>query len=348
VRPSAADNQNQLLTEISSRFSSGSVSGMSLMQTPRRQISFEDIVPVQEFLALDWYPTQSDSREVWDRAWNRIQVIAAFYLIYYFFGDNWYRLVFRDIQDANLFQDRRYLRYVKSPRVHPLTQWSLTGRPEFDARVLRLGEALKILGFAENDTNLTVKLDELRSDGFAAANFELKIAFIYARSGFRVKFLKPPKGSKSPDLLVQRDRFETVIECKKRKAVSDSLLPVRIGGVIDRLLDANRQVTAVGNHGIVYIEVEENLDYNSPDIRAYVNKIGSTLPEVPAVSCVILTWEKITYPQPDVVSLSTEAYGITNKNCSCPFPRQIWCNPAALAPRKPTVIVDLPPPMRAP
>ena len=315
---------------------------------PHRRISFEDVVPVQEFLRLDWYPKESDSRETWDRAWNRIQVSAAFYLIYYFFGDDWYRLVFRDIQDANLFRDRRYIRYVKSPRIHPLTQWSLTGQPEFDARIIRLGQALKLLGFGEYDTNLATKLDELKSDGFAAANFELKIAFIYARAGFKAKFLTPPKGSKCPDLLVQRDGFETLVECKKRKAVSDSPLPVRVGGVADRLLDANSQINSVGDHGIVYIEVEENLDYNSPEIRAYVDKISSILPQVPAVACVILTWENITHPRPDVVSLSTEAFGLTNKTCSCTFPRQVWCNPAALAARTPTEIVNLPPPMRAP
>ena len=125
---------------------------------------------------------------MWDRAWNRVQSIAAFYLIYYFFGDRWYRLVFRDIKDASLFRDRSYLRYVKHPRIHPLTEMTLTGRPELEVRVIRLGESLKILGFSENDTNLSVKLDELRSDTFAAANFELKVASIYGRSGFNVSF----------------------------------------------------------------------------------------------------------------------------------------------------------------
>ena len=225
---------------------------------------------------------------------------------------------------------------------------TLTGRPELEVRVIRLGESLKILGFSENDTNLSVKLDELRSDTFAAANFELKVASIYARSGFDVKFLKPPKGSKCPDMFIERDTLKTVVECKKRKPESDSSLPSRIGGVIDRLRDASQQIATVSTHGIVYIEVEDNLDYTSPEIRAYAGAIAATLPELVAVSSTILCWERIRHPRNDVVSLATEAVGIPNKNSSCPFLREIWCNPAALKPVKPTVLVDLAPPMRPP
>jgi hypothetical protein len=313
-----------------------------------KPLPFEEIVSLEKILALEWYPRPTDSQETWDRAWNRIQVIAAFNLIYHFFGEKWYNLVFREIADSSILKDRAYLRYVKRPRIHPLTEMALTGRPEMDIRILRLGEALKMLGFPPNDTNLSVKLDELRSDSFAAAYFELKIAFIYARSGFDVKFLKPAKASKCPDLHIERDSVNTVVECKKRRPESASSLPARIGGVIDRLRDANQQIATVSNHGVVYIEVEDNLDRNGVDSRAYVSEIVATLPDLSAVSCAILCWEKISYPRADLISLSTEAVGILNKNSSCPFPRDVWCNPAALASPKPTVIVDLPPPMRTP
>jgi hypothetical protein len=311
--------------------------------------SFEDIVHLKQILALEWYPSPTDSKETWDRAWNHIQLIAAFSLIRHFFGDKWYKLVFREvIKNSTVPKDPSYLRYVRSSRIHPLTKMALTGRPEIQIRIVRLGEALKVLGFAHNDTNLSVKLDELRSDSFAAAYFELKIALIYAHSGFDVKFLKARKGSKSPDLLITRDGVETFVECKKRKPESGFSLEARIGGVVDRLRDAHEQIAAVSKHGIVYIEVEDNLEYSSPEIVAYTNNVRATLLELPEVSCAILSREKIENRDNNVVALVTDARGIPNPKTLCPFPREVWCNPRALTSDAPVVIVDLPPPMAPP
>lgn len=222
----------------------------------------------------------------------------------------------------------------------PQTFWN--GGPEELVRITRLGEALKILGFADEDANLPSKLEELRSDSFAKAYFELKIALIYARRGFKVKLLKPPKGSKSPDMLIGQAEIETFIECKKRKSESESSLAAKVGGVVDRLRDAREQIVSVGKHGIVYIEVEDNLDCSSSAIQAYTQAIVATLPELPEVSCVVVSWEKIE-DQDEAVYLVTDARGIPNPVSLCPFPRELWCNPAALAPLSMSSIVDLEP-----
>lgn len=298
--------------------------------------TFEEVVNLPEI--LNWFSKQSDSKD----AWNKAQLLAALRLIHHFFGEKWYGIVLQRIDEPSILNERRYLRFVKSSQVHLLAQTFWNGGPEELVRITRLGEALKILGFAVEDANLSSKLEELRSDSFAKAYFELKIALIYARRSFKVRLLKPPKGLKSPDMLISQAEIETFIECKKRKSESDSSLAAKVGGVIDRLRDAREQIVSVGKHGIVYIEVEDNLDYSSPALRAYTQAVIATLPELPEVSCVVLSWEKIE-DRDEAVYLVTDARGIPNPVSLCPFPKEQWCNPAALAPLSPSSIVDLEP-----
>lgn len=298
--------------------------------------TFEEVVKLSEI--LNWFSKQSDSKD----AWNKAQLLAALRLIHHFFRKKWYRIVLQRIDDPSILSDRRYLRFVKSSQAHPLAQTFWNGGPEELVRIVRLGEALKILGFADEDANLPSKLEELRSDAFAKAYFELKIALVYARSGFKVRLLKPAKGSKSPDMLIGQAEIETFIECKKRESESESSLAAKVGGVVDRIRDAREQIASVGKHGIVYIEVEDNLDYSSPAIQAYTQAIIATLPELPEVSCVVLSWEKIE-DRDEAVYLVTDARGIPNPVSFCPFPRESWCNPAAFAPLSPPSIVDLEP-----
>lgn len=289
--------------------------------------SFDDIVQPRQL--------QDRFASVADRSlrWNLVQLQAALRLVAHFFGSEWYKVAIGGFNDPDTMASRTYHRLVRSEQPHPLGEALWSGEPQEYVRFLGLGAALRVLG-CERETSLEAKLAELRSAEFAKAYFELKIAALYALDGFEVKFLRPRKAVKTPDFSVSKYGLRTVVECKKRNTASDAPLQTRVGGVLDRLRDAHTQIAASSNYGVICIEVEDDLDFNSEAVKAYVNAVQSELPLLQAVTCVMITWETILHMQEEALSLSTAARGIPNTNLYSqrfsPIPAEALCNPNVL------------------
>jgi hypothetical protein len=302
--------------------------------------SFEDIVRPKEILGQ--FATVADHKE----RWNKVQLTAAIRLIYHFLGHDWYELVIGRFGDPETMSTRAYRRLMrtKQPPVHPLAQSFWSGQPEEFVRVVMLGTALRVLG-CENETNLATKIDELRSSSFAKAYFELKIALTYLLNGFDVKFLEPQpqKGIKTPDFSISKYGLKTVVECKKRETTSAASLDTRVKGVLDRLDEAHAQIAAFSSHGVVCIEVEDNLDFANPTVKAYSDAIQTELPIIPEVTCVMLTWEKILVLKGNGIDLATGACGIPNRHprslLISPIPAEALCNPAELELPEPYCVI---------
>jgi hypothetical protein len=283
---------------------------------------------------IRWASVQTNPSDVW----IRVQLAAALRLIRHFFGKDWYNIVFRRIDDPTSLSEKKYLRFVRRPRIHPLSEWFWSGSFAEHARIVRLGEALKILGIQNGSTNLRAKLKALRSEEFSTAYFELKIASMYVRNGFRVEFITPPKlGGQRPDFKIAKDGIETVVECKKRSPVTTANLTTKVQGVLSRLAEAIPQIAAISSHGIVCIELPN--ETSKTELEAYSKAVLECLRKTSAVSCVILTWES-DQDHKDAVSVVTEARGIPNPIAPCPFEKSIWCNPAALR-NKASSLVEL-------
>lgn len=305
------------------------------MQKANKSLTFEDVV--DPLYILKKYSTEKHLAT----RWNSIQLQAAVRLIYHFFGEDWYEIAFASPLDEKRTSTRARRRFEKlfKEKQHPLAQayWSKT--PEGLARVIGLGSALKVLGFNSGDTNLSIKIQELQSHSFLRAYFELKMAATYALSGFFIKFLQPSDGSKSPDLAVSINEESTYIECKKREPISQAGLYTRTFSILDRLRDANSQISSVSNHGVVCLEVEDNLKNEGREIQSYVKAIQEELPLLPRVSCVLLSWEILKKTQ-SVTHLTTAARGIPNRHTpnKNPVPVECLCNPNYLIGNMPPII----------
>lgn len=299
---------------------------------------FDEIVRPKE--TLEQFSDVADPHE----RWNKVQLKAAMRLIHHFLGPDWYELVIMRFGDLEAMSTRAYRRLVRTrqSQVHPLAQSFWSGQPEEFVRVVGLGTALRVLG-CENETNLATKIGELRGSSFAKVYFELKIALTYALNGFEVKFLKPREGMKTPEFSISKYGLKTVVECKKREVVSDAPLDTRVGGVLDRLREAHAQIIGASRHGVVCIEVEDNLDFGSVDVKAYSEAIKAELPNIPQVTCVMLTWEKILALKGNGIDLATGVSGIPNRHpWSLGFssiPAEALCNPAELEQLEPYCVI---------
>lgn len=284
--------------------------------------SFSDIISPDQLLNLI-----DKSADPFDE-WNKVQLLASLRLIHFFFGHEWYNLVFRRIEGTELFSDHRYRRYLKSrnENIHPLNDAFWQGEHIGLMQVIFLGVALKVLGTEMTESGLLGKLDELRSSSFAKTFFELDVALIYALKGFQVRFIRPIKGLKTPDLAISKDAIQAVVECKKREGKNSTDQPTRISGVLDRLQDAYAQIRASSQPGIIWIGVENNLGAANPDRIAYAESIQAELHHMPQVCCVMLT-SQMVHESDKWYFLSHQITGIPNLDCHSQIPQYLWCNP---------------------
>lgn len=300
--------------------------------------TFEAIVQPASILSL--VAGESDRQ----LAWNMLQIAASLRLISHFFGEEWYRSILQRVEHEGLLPNPRLRRILRSDSQpsHPLTKDLWSGLPQHLIRVVHLAISLKVLGLDHPQSNVHLKLPELRSTSFAKAYYELKAAATYATAGFRVVFLRPAEGLKTPDFLVtDTNGTSAPVECKKRDTDAKSSIKVRANGVLDRLRDANSQLKQSGTPGICWIEVDDSLSREHPDLRIYQEYISAELPLLTSTHCVLLTWENVV-AQTGVTHIFTGAIGMGNPGIQGTFPRDIWCNPNQIGHSFPSHLVDLP------
>lgn len=243
-------------------------------------------------------------------AWNMAQLRASLKLIRYFMGADWYA---REILEHHVSN-------AKGEHAIKSLLWS--GRPEQHVKIMMLGLALKTLGLDVPDTGLVQKMDELKYASFASVYFELKVAHIYARNGFKVSFIKPQYGKKTPDMAISKNFLDAMVECKKRVGYG-------IAGTLDQLRRAKSQIAAVGKPGIIWIEVPDNSFQQEIECMPYLNAIQDELRNMPWISCVMLSWEQIAITDRKTY-YGTKINGVGNRFSLSPIPQHVWCNPVHL------------------
>lgn len=301
-------------------------------------LALDDIVDKGTLLSI--YQDDQDPH----RAWNKVQLAASLRLIHHFFGDDWYRLVMGRVDSSGAMDDPKYRKYLRidDPTRHPLNESLWSGQPAELVKIVRLGVALKVLGLDHPASDIDVKLPELRSASFSKAYFELKVAATYATSKFRVRFLRPEEGKRTPDILVgDSSGGEVPIECKKRDPVSTTGLEARANGVLDRIREANTQLKAFGVAGIIWVEVDDGLDFDDPEVAAYTEYVVSETPRITSAQCIVLSWEKLVETG-DTTHLITGARGIPNDHVNPTVQREIWCNPDEIGKGFPPSVIDVP------
>lgn len=267
------------------------------------------------------------------RGWNGIQLMASLRLICHFFGKDWYRdNISRRINAEKGIED-----------THPLNDAFWSGKPEDYVRILHLGISLKVLQFDNPARDLLAKLPDLsRSDSsFEKTYFELKTAATYASAGFQVQFLRERKGKKTPDLRVIRASEQTYIECKKRDPSSQNDISSLVNGVLDRLREANAQFKGMGEPGIAFVEVEDDLNYQHPHFHQYSRYISDELALLSKIQCVVLSSLNILSKE-NITQIRTVARGLLNGHIVPTVTRELWCNPSRIGTAFPRFIIDLP------
>jgi len=297
--------------------------------------SYQAVVNPEELIAR--YQVPGDP----EKAWKMVQIAATLRLVRFALGDAWYNIVLKHAEADNALPDaerRQFRRLAKADpsRVHPLADTFWAGGPADHLHLVRFGGALRTLLFESGDTNWKVKADELASVQFAHAYFELRIASIYARNGFSVRFIPLVPGVQSPDLQLRRDGSSAVLECKKRVSTLADPVDRRVRGVVDRLRDARQQIAAAQQPGIAYIEIEAELP--PADLELYTAAVAPLLVDLPEVCCAILTWEEVR-EHGEYFSVANGVRAFPNSHARCPFP-VAWCNPANLGAVAPSYPVD--------
>src|SRR3989338_1485858 len=147
--------------------------------------SFETVIQREKIVSQYWDPADSK------KSWCKIELAAALRLIEYFFGSDWYHG-----EGLGRMPDPS-----ANGSLHPLRTAFWCGGYEGHMLIARLGYLLKLLGFDVVGTNVENKVSDLKKrTEFFNHLFELKVAAIYVRNGFAVRFVPREKGRKTPDL----------------------------------------------------------------------------------------------------------------------------------------------------
>lgn len=275
--------------------------------------------------------------------WNMIQVRAALLLVHHFFGDKWYRLALASPTppEEDNWRLQKYLRDTRTES-HPLNVSLWSGDPENLVKLLQLGASLKVLGFDHPESDLKSRIRALRSAEFSKAYFELKVAATYASAGFSVQFLRTRKNKHTPEMLVTEEGgASSFVECKKRDPKGGKSIAARASGVLDRFREANLQFKHADGAGIAWVEVEDGLTYDHPDVVTYMEYVQGEMRFLQNTQCAVIT-SVIVETKGNMIHHRTMAKGIANPHVAPTAPREVWCNANEIGDALPKCLVEVP------